>query len=175
MIVEDEQAGDKRAVYAKQTLKHISKALIRDFGRGYSVDNLEQMRSFYLQYGKSGPAASVAAEKTQQPISETLSRISGTYFQLSWSHYVQLIKINDPDERQFYEIESIQNNGSVRELQRQYHSSLYERLALSRDKQQIKTLAQKGQIIENRTNTPLSVLCFARKQKDRCGVYASER
>jgi len=147
-IVEDEQAGDKRAGYAKQTLQHLSKALTNDFGRGYSVDNLELMRSFYLEYGKTGPAVSVAAGKTQPPISETLSRISQSYFRLSWSHYVQLLKIKDTDERQFYEIESIQNNWSVRELQRQYHSSLYERLALSRDKQQIKTLAQKGQIIE---------------------------
>ncbi|HEY1163565.1 MAG TPA: DUF1016 N-terminal domain-containing protein [Chitinophaga sp.] len=88
-------------------------------------------------------------------MSETLSRISETPFRLSWSHYVQLLKIKDKQERKFYEIETIQNSWSVRELQRQYHSSLYERLALSRDKKGVRTLAKKGRkTVEQLWNLP---------------------
>ena len=84
----------------------------------------------------------------QLAISETLSRKSGQFpFTLSWSHYVELMGIKDPDERSFYEIESRQSNWNVRELKRQKASSLYERLALSRDKAGIKRLAREGQLI----------------------------
>lgn len=152
-IVENEQAGEKRAEYAKETLKTLSKALTKEFGRGYSVDNLELMRSFYIEYQKSYTASRISTKKNSPAISETLSRISTTPFQLSWSHYVQLLKVSAPEERQFYEIEATQNNWSVRELKRQYHSSLYERLALSRDKKGIKALAEKGQIIETPKDT----------------------
>jgi predicted nuclease of restriction endonuclease-like (RecB) superfamily len=69
-------------------------------------------------------------------------------FELSWTHYIQLLKIKNEDERHFYEIESIQNNWSVRELQRQYNSSLFERLTLSKDKETIRALADSGQVIE---------------------------
>lgn len=69
-------------------------------------------------------------------------------FSLSWTHYIQLLKVKNEDERNFYEIEATQNNWSVRELQRQYGSALFERLALSKDKQAIKQLAEKGQILE---------------------------
>ena len=70
------------------------------------------------------------------------------HFTLSWSHYLKLMRIENPDERHFYEIEATENNWSLRELQRQFDSSLYERLALSRDKAGVKALAQKGQIVE---------------------------
>ena len=86
----------------------------------------------------------------EDPNYETLSRNS--VFTLSWSHYIQLMKIDDENERNFYEIEATQNNWSVRELNRQFNSALYERLALSKDKNDIKQLAQKGQIVEKPTD-----------------------
>lgn len=132
IIVESEQEGEERAPYGKSLLKNISNRLSEVFGRGFSVDNLENMRKLYLTYAKS----------------ETLSRKSNlTRFQLSWSHYLKLMRIGDENERNFYEIEAIQNQWSLRELQRQSDSALYQRLALSRNKQQIKELSKKGQIL----------------------------
>ncbi len=90
----------------------------KEFGKGFSVTNIQQMRNFYLIYQKQ----------------QTLS----AKFELSWSHYLKLMRIDDTEERKFYEIESIKNNWSIRELQRQYNSALYTRLALSRDKKKIK-------------------------------------
>lgn len=81
------------------------------------------------------------SQKPQTPSAEL-------HFTLSWSHYLKLMRIENPDERRFYEIEATENNWSLRELQRQFDSSLYERLALSRDKTGVKALAQKGQIVE---------------------------
>lgn len=105
MIVEDEQDGRTRADYAKETFLRLSKALNKEFGKGYSVSNLEYMRSFYVNY--------------QKRISQSVIGNLEQPFQLSWTHYIQLLKIKDADERSFYEIESISNNWSVRELQRQ--------------------------------------------------------
>lgn len=76
------------------------------------------------------------------------SKSTDLHFTLSWSHYLKLMRIENPDERKFYEIEATENNWSLRELQRQFDSSLYERLVLSRDKEEVKALAHKGQIIE---------------------------
>lgn len=134
IIVKDEQNGNERAGYAKEVLKNLSKNLTKEFGRGYSVNNLQWMRKFFITYQKY----------------ETPSR--NFPFKLSWSHYIQLIKIQNENERGFYEIEATQNNWSVREPTRQYNSALYERLALSRDKEEVKQLAQKGQIIEKPTD-----------------------
>ncbi|WP_017258875.1 PDDEXK nuclease domain-containing protein [Pedobacter arcticus] len=152
MIVEDEQDGAERATYAKQTLKLLSTSLTNEFGRGYSVDNLESMRLFYIEYGNS----------------ETVSRISELPFKLSWSHYVQLLKIKDKAERYFYEAESDQNNWSVRELKRQYNSSLYEGLALSKDHNEIIASSQKGRISESPIDTLKSpfVLEFLNLKED---------
>jgi predicted nuclease of restriction endonuclease-like (RecB) superfamily len=129
MIIEDEQQGKERAEYGKFVLKDLSKQLTEKFGKGFSPDNLENMRKFYLAYS----------------ISETVSR----KFILSWSHYLVLMKIENPQERSFYEIESAENDWSMRELKRQYNSSLYERLALSRDKDEVMKLATAGNIIVN--------------------------
>lgn len=159
MIVEDEQSGRDRAEYSKETLKNLSKQLIEEFGRGYSVDNLQWMRKFYLMFqkrisqemdGTSGKYETLSRISVEDPNYETLSRNS--VFTLSWSHYIQLMKIDDENERNFYEIEATQNNWSVRELTRQFNSALYERLALTKDKDAIKQLAQKGQIVEKRTD-----------------------
>ena len=106
----------------------LSEKLTKEFGKGFSQRNLEQMRTFYVRYS----------------IPQTLS----AEFKLSWSHYLILMRIEDIGTRNFYEIEAIQNNWSLRELKRQVNSSLYERLVLSKDKEKVKELAVKGQIIE---------------------------
>ena len=140
MIVEDEQQGKERAEYGKQVLQELSKRLTVEFGKGFSVQNLENMRKFYQLY--------TSTEKSQ-----SLIRISeNPYSALSWTHYLVLIRIENIGEQSFYEIEALNNNWSVRELKRQFNSSLYEHLALSRDKEGIKKLAEKGQIIEKPTD-----------------------
>lgn len=128
MIVEQEQGGKKRADYGKHLLAELSNRLTEEFGKGFSVTNLQQMKVFYLTYRK------------QQTVSAK--------FKLSWSHYLKLMRIDNPQERQFYEIEAVNNNWSLRELQRQFDTALYERLVLSKNKREIKALSKRGQIIE---------------------------
>ena len=140
MIVEEEQDGKERADYGKQILKELSTILTERFGKGFSVDNLENMRRLYVTYGKYETPSRISGKAN----SETPSR----NFKLSWSHYLKLMRIEDINERQFYEIESFKNNWSVRELQRQFDSALYGRLALSRDKEKVKELSEKGLVIE---------------------------
>lgn len=140
MIVEEEQDGKERADYGKQILKELSTILTDRFGKGFSVDNLENMRRLYVTYGKSETPSRISGKAN----SETPSR----NFKLSWSHYLKLMRIEDINERQFYEIESFKNNWSVRELQRQFGSALYGRLALSRDKEKVKELSEKGLALE---------------------------
>lgn len=158
-IVEHEQKGAKRAAYGAELLKELSGRLTEEFGRGFSEDNLALMRRFYAAFADRRPISETASRKLVQgkigqtasgklAISETLFRKSDQIpFILSWSHYVELLGIKDPDERSFYEIESRQSNWNVRELKRQKVSCLYERLALSRDKAGIKRLAREGQLI----------------------------
>ena len=129
MIVEEEQKGENRAEYGKKILKILSKKLTEKYKKGFSLTNLKQIRSFYLVYSEKG-----------QTVSDQ--------FKLSWSHYVKLSRISNPDERKFYEIEAVKNNWSLRELERQFDSALYTRLSLSRDKKKVLELSQKGQIIE---------------------------
>lgn len=175
-IVEDEQQGEERAGYAQETLKFLSEELAKEFGRGFSVDNLQNMRTFYLTYKEQPKVASFlqaigiyekssrisdpsANDKELNPIYEKPSRIftplsaasgfQNNPFRLSWSHYVMLCRMKNDDERSFYEIEAEQNNWTIKELKRQFDSSIYERLALSRDKNKVKELAEKGQLIEN--------------------------
>lgn len=155
MIVEDEQQGKQRAAYGKQVLKELSMRLTIDFGKGFSVENLDRMRFFYQVY--SGSISSTVLTKsgdntipsTSLQKSEVSAEPQIPHFQLSWSHYLKLMRIENQDEREFYEIECASSNWSLRELQRQFDSALYERLALSRDKKGIKQLAQKGHLIEN--------------------------
>lgn len=145
-IVEDEQQGDQRAEYAQETLKFLSHELSQAYGRGYSVDNLENMRRFYLAYQDRLPFAPDAQKSENR--SRILPDATQSPFTLSWSHYVLLSKVSSTDERDFYEIEANQNQWGIKELRRQHDSSLYERLALSRDKEQVKALAEKGQVVE---------------------------
>lgn len=92
MIVEHEQKGAKRAGYAKETLKSLSQKLTAEFGRGFSVDNLQRMRVFYLMYKKYATLSRISAKSPADQKSGTPSRISPIIFQLSWSHYVFLMK-----------------------------------------------------------------------------------
>lgn len=161
MIVEEEQHGKERAEYGKQILNELSEKLVTEFGKGFSKRNLEQMRQFYLTYSiaqtvsaQLGKDQTAPDEFKNEEIADTVSRKSiiqqtlSAQFKLTWSHYLKLMRITDVNERNFYEIEAIKNNWSLRELQRQYDSALYTRLAISKNKEEIRSLGQKGQIIE---------------------------
>ena len=127
-IVEEEQGGEKRAEYGENLIIKLSEKLTRDYGKGFSKRNLWQMKKFYLSYQK---VQTVSAE-----------------FKPSYSHYLTLMRVANIEERNFYEIEAINNSWSLRELKRQMDSALYERLVLSRDKEKVLELSQKGQLIE---------------------------
>ena len=154
MIVEHEQNGKYRADYAKKILIQLSEQITREFGKGYSPTNLEYIRKFYKIYSNRIPQSVVGKSQKQErkAIPQSVIEEFKTPFALSWTHYIQLLKIENDDERNFYEIEASLGNWSVRELQRQFNSSLYERLALSKDKESIKDLSCKGQIIEKPTD-----------------------
>lgn len=159
MIVKHEQEGSERADYARETLVKLSTNLQQQFGRGYSVDNLEACRKFYLTYSHRISESLIRKLRTEpKNISESVIRKLKTdenplaFFNLSWTHYFHLLKIKDEGERNFYEIEAVANNWSVRELQRQYNASVYERIVLSRDKKKVKQLSKKGQLIEQTTD-----------------------
>ena len=157
MIVEHEQKGEQRAAYGKGVLKELSKRLTNRFGRGFSVENLENMRRFFSVYSNEVISETASRESVARK-SETLSRISETAptnlqtlsakFTLSWSHYLFLMRVTNPKERKFYEAEAASERWSLRELKRQFDSALYERLALSRDKKAITEMSQKGVIVE---------------------------
>jgi predicted nuclease of restriction endonuclease-like (RecB) superfamily len=125
IIVRYEQNDNIRAAYGKQTLKQLSKTLTAEFGKGFSISNIQFMRRFYQEY------------KIQQTLS----------VKLTWSHYCELLAISDKNKREFYEQEAKNANWSVRELKRQINTSLYERLLLSKgevNKQEVLNLALNG-------------------------------
>lgn len=142
-IVEEEQKGENRAEYGSYLLQELSAFLTKNIGRGFSVTNLKQMRQFYCVYSQDQIGQTVSDQFKNLPVTST-----GRKFFLSWSHYLKLMRIENVDERHFYEIESVKNNWSLSELNRQFDSSLYERLALSTDKEKVRQLSEKGQLIE---------------------------
>jgi predicted nuclease of restriction endonuclease-like (RecB) superfamily len=157
-IVEYEQQGSERAEYGKALLRKLSLNLSEEFGRGFSHRNLEYMRRFYLTYKDRAPQISQIASAKLQSSQESQTtpgkfelsektQSPSAQFTLSWSQYVFLISIESADERSFYEIEASANSWTLPELKRQFNSGLYERLALSRDKDGIRKLAREGQII----------------------------
>lgn len=165
-IVEQEQKGKRRAAYGQEVIKALAERLTEEFGKGFSISNLKSMRQFYLQnqhrigqsttgqLAASSKGQSVTGQSQTAKISQSLTgqlpsqeTASPCLFTLSWTHYVFLLGIKNTDERSFYEIESTRQNWTIRELKRQFDSSLYERLALSRDKKGIRQLALKGQIV----------------------------
>lgn len=128
-IIEYEQHGQERAEYGSELLTTLSKDLRQRYGKGFGRRNILDMRRFYLAYQKW----------------QTVSA------KLSWSHYIALIGVSDDTARKFYEKHSINENLSVRELERQINSSLFERLALSKDKKGVLQLSEKGHIVTNPT------------------------
>lgn len=142
-IVEEEQAGKHRAEYGMQLLAKLSVYLNERFGKGFSETNLRQMRKFYQIYSKDEIQQMPSAELEKYPLTSTGRRLF-----LSWSHYLKLMRISNIDERHFYEIEAAKNSWSLPELNRQFDSALYERLALSKDKDEVYRLALEGQLIE---------------------------
>ena len=142
-IVEEEQTGENRAQYGQYILKELAQYLTKNFGKGFSVTNLKQMRQFYLVYESDQIGQTVSDQFVNLPTVST-----GRKFFLSWSHYLKLMRIENIEERHFYEIEAVKNNWSLRELQRQFDSALYERLLLSKNKEGIRNLSERGQIIE---------------------------
>jgi predicted nuclease of restriction endonuclease-like (RecB) superfamily len=140
-IIEQEQQGEQRASYGKAVLKALAEKLTQEFGRGFSKSNLEYMRRFYLLYQERAAIAQFGTGQLDRLAEDTRA------FHLSWTHYVFLMGIDNIDERNFYEIEASDQGWNLNELKRQFNSGLYERLALSRDKEGIRQLAQQGQII----------------------------
>lgn len=128
IIVEDEQSGRARATYGKELMEKLSIKLTTDYGKGFSLTNLKQMKKFYLTYQKG------------QTVSDQ--------FKLSWSQYLMLCRIENIDERDFYEVESNKCGWSTRELRRNIDSSFFERLSISKNREEVKELSLKGQIIE---------------------------
>ena len=137
IIVEHEQGGKDRAEYGKETLKELSVKLSKEFGNGFSLSNLKNMKQFFITYREK--------TKSQSLISQSSNSLD--LFDLSWTHYLMLIRIDDELKRSFYEIETKKESWSVRELKRQMDSALFERLALSKDKDKVFELAQKGQLL----------------------------
>ena len=170
-IVEHEQNGADRAEYGSQLLDRVSSRLQKIGIKGSSATRLKLYRRFYQQQKGIGPTLSAqlaslasvdgtpeirptASDESVSPLSSASRPLENAIvlledrFSLGWSHYVTLLTIDNPEERRFYELEAAGNGWSVRELERQIASSLYERLALSRDKGEVRRLASEGQVIE---------------------------
>ena len=126
-IVEFEQGGNTKARYGEQLITNLAKDLTRLRGKGFSRSNLFNMRLFYVRFPK-------------------IQTVSG---QLTWSHYLELLKCDDPLEMQFYMKECINEGWKVRELKRQINSSLFQRLALSTDKEGVLALANEGHQVQS--------------------------
>jgi predicted nuclease of restriction endonuclease-like (RecB) superfamily len=162
-IVQDEQAGRRRAGYGAALLKELAARLKTEFGKGYGVDNLEMFRRFYLGYPDLLPAEISDAPRRKLgdaadglPIGHA---VRGTSWQtgqlsadLSWTHYRMLVRLDKVGVRAFYEIEAVANSWSARELERQISSLLFERLALSKDKKGLMRLATKGHEVQQATD-----------------------
>ena len=137
-IVEVEQAGQARAGYGDELIEKLSTRLTARFGRGFSPRTVRRIRQFYLTYpeGSKLPAEPAELGFRTTLLAQSGAR-SGALFPptLGWSHYANLLKVEDEGARAFYEIEAARGGWTVRELNRQIASLLYERLAKSRDKQ----------------------------------------
>jgi len=126
VIVEEEQNGKEKAGYGEALITEISKKLTQEYGKGFSERNLWHIRNFYLIYPK----------------------VNALRSELSWTHYRLLLRVENDDARHFYMVESIDNNWSTRELERQISSLLYNRMALSKNKDKVKELSPKDYVIQ---------------------------
>ena len=130
-IVEAEQQGKRRAGYGEQLMERLSSDLTRQFGRGFSRQNLQQMRSFFLTRPIRQTVSGKSSPKPMRPWRlDELAQV----FTLPWSAYVRLLSVKDEHARQFYEAEALRGGWSVRQLDRQIGSQFYERTALSKNK-----------------------------------------
>jgi len=167
-IVEQEQQGTARAEYGKRIIDELSCYLNERYGKGFSTTNLRYFRQFFLSYRNRNPRIddlSGSPREKRHPLGgeSSLSRlpgkichpmgdesqIQGFHPDLGWSHYRALMRIESNQARAFYEIEAIRNGWKKRDLERQIHSLLFERLAKSRDKEGLFKLANEGQKIES--------------------------
>ena len=162
-IVEVEQAGEERAEYGSQLIERLADRLSAQFGKGFSPRTLRRVRQFYLTYpeGSSLPPELGGPEKRSALLSESsaseirsalLSKSThglGQLFpaSLGWSHYLALMRIENPQARTFYEIEAAREVWATRELERQIASLLFERLAMNKDQDEILALARRGQVV----------------------------
>lgn len=152
-IVEFEQKGKERAEYGEELIERLSIDMTQRFGRGFSPTNLKMMRLFYQTFPIRQTLSDESGERQKSQTLSAKSEIGQTpsdQFEpmLSWSNYCELLKVEEPLARSFYEQDAIQNNWSVRELKRQINSMLFERLALSKDTKSVMRMAKKGQIVE---------------------------
>ncbi|MBE2188087.1 MAG: DUF1016 family protein [Desulfobulbaceae bacterium] len=151
LLIEELQMGKQRADYGTKLLQLVSSDLTAKFGKGFSVQNLERMRNFYLIYSNSSNELRNSEVFEKSSISLRISSEVNSAVKLlpiSWSHYLFLMNIDNENERQFYEIESYLNRWKLKELQRQFNSGLFERLALSRDRDKVIELSRKGFVVE---------------------------
>ena len=161
LIVQHEQQGKRRADYGQKLLQNLSVRLTERFGKGFSYPNLKRFRQFYQKYSENKASGSKVLSQSEASISSTVlsqsdkektsivpAEMAPSGFTLSWSHYLLLMKIDDLNARSFYEIEAEREQWSLRELRRQVDSSLYERVALSKDKNKVMELSRKGQLVE---------------------------
>ena len=156
-IVEDEQKGKARAAYGKQVLPILSQKLTDKFGSGWSLETLKSARKFYSVYAPQAIRSTVLTKSDKETGKTNLvnsvdqiqiAPAEPHKFVLSWSHYLVLMRIKDDGARSFYEVECAKQNWAVRWLQRQVGSSLYERIALSSDRDKVVRMAKEGEIIE---------------------------
>lgn len=136
-IVEEEQQGKQRAEYGAGLLRYLAEKLTAKYGKGFGHENIKRMRQFYLAYADSTPIGYAVHTQFNKSLNPNLG----------WIHYRALMRVNRVEARSFYEIEAVKNNWSGRELERQINSLLFDRLAKSKDKQDLLQLANQGQII----------------------------
>ncbi len=156
-IVEQEQEGKERAKYGAKVVDSLSAYLTKEYGRGFSRSNIAGMRQFYLTFRDRDEAIiqlgigqlGQKLEIVQSGIGQLEKAYEKFPFRLSWSHYQVLMRIEDQNERSFYEQEAIRSSWNVETLKRQYNSSLYERLALSKNKNEVMRLANEGAVLQN--------------------------
>jgi len=169
MIVEDEQKGKDRAEYGKAVLKELSTRLTGKFGKGFSEQNLRNMRQFFIVYANRDLSIRQTLSSGLESNDNQSSKVKYYDFTLNWSHYLILMRIENNAERNFYEIEATNENWSERHLSRQYHSSLYERLALSLNKEDVLKLANEGHTVvkpEDILKNPLSLEFLGLEEKE---------
>jgi len=161
-IVEYEQHGSDRAQYGERLLESLTRDLRQRLGRGFGWRNLEMFRRFYLRYPISQSLIAKFGVTLPSPPSVSLAPLDwqdDLYFvrlfqELPWTHFIALIRMDDPLKRAFYEVEALRNRWSVRELKRQIDSLLYERVGLSRDQAGVLAMAQDGELV----TTPIEMV-----------------